>query len=358
MPLERFGELIYAVAVIVRKLKYLVKRAIHDILFDIVVMVVVVWLVSGISFSAVEGVDIFTALYWALATMSTVGYGDIAPQTPTGRLIAGLTMVAGIVSFTALVSAGAGRIVENAERKRLGYIQYRGKRHIVVIGWTPAAEAAIKELRMRGFRGDIVLVTEKPSAVVREARLEDVTIIRGDITRADTLLRADIPHASMVIVSTDDDAKTVLVVLAVKALNPHARIVAEALHPENVQLIHRAGADIVVATRHLGGRMLANSLIEPGAAMLLEDISVFLGDRGVQIRELPAGPYAGKKYLDALLELRRKGITLIAIRRGGKLISNPSDDFTIREGDVLIAVIPIIPGATETIETPTPVNPS
>jgi len=358
LPLERFGELIYAVAVIVRKLKYLVKRAIHDILFDIVVMVVVVWLVSGISFSAVEGVDIFTALYWALATMSTVGYGDIAPQTPTGRLIAGLTMVAGIVSFTALVSAGAGRIVENAERKRLGYIQYRGKRHIVVIGWTPAAEAAIKELRMRGFRGDIVLVTEKPSAVVREARLEDVTIIRGDITRADTLLRADIPHASMVIVSTDDDAKTVLVVLAVKALNPHARIVAEALHPENVQLIHRAGADIVVATRHLGGRMLANSLIEPGAAMLLEDISVFLGDRGVQIRELPAGPYAGKKYLDALLELRRKGITLIAIRRGGKLISNPSDDFTIREGDVLIAVIPIIPGATETIETPTPVNPS
>ncbi|HIP65469.1 MAG TPA: hypothetical protein EYH08_02955 [Pyrodictium sp.] len=341
--------MIHAVVLIVRKLKYLLRRAVHDILFDILVVVVAVWLASGISFSIVEGVDVFTGLYWALVTMATVGYGDITPQTPMGKLIASLTIVAGIVSFTALVSVGAGRIVESAERKRLGYIHYRGRRHIVVIGWTPAAEAAIKELRMRGFRGDIVLVTEKPSAVVREARLEDVTIIRGDITRIDTLLRADVPHASMVIVSTDDDAKTVLAVLAVKALNPHARIVAEALHPENVQLIHKAGADIVVATRHLGGRMLANSLIEPGAAMLLEDISVFLGDRGVQIRELPAGPYAGKKYLDALLELRRKGITLVAVRRGGKLISNPSDDFMIREGDVLIVVVPV--KAVEVVET-------
>ena len=351
--------MIYAIVVVVRKLKYLVKRAIHDILFDILLIVVVIWLVSGISFSLVEKVDVLTGLYWALVTMATVGYGDITPQTPMGKLIASLTIIGGIVSFTALVSVGAGRIVESAERKRLGYIQYRGRRHIVVIGWTPAAEAAIKELRMRGFRGDIVLVTEKPSAVVREARLEDVAIIRGDITRMDTLLRADIPHASMVIVSTDDDAKTVLAVLAVKALNPQARIVAEALHPENVQLIHRAGADIVVATRHLGGRMLANSLIEPGAAMLLEDISVFLGDRGVQIRELPAGPYAGKKYLDALLELRRKGITLVAIRRGGRLISNPSDDFMIREGDVLIVVIPIRPGVAEVVGTQsTPTNPS
>ena len=341
--------MIHAVVIIVRKLRYLLKRVIHDILFDILAVVVVVWLVSGISFSLVEKVDIFTGLYWALVTMATVGYGDITPQTPTGKLIASLTIVAGIVTFTALVSVGAGRIVESAERKRLGYINYRGKKHIVVIGWTPAAEAAIRELRMRGFRGDIVLVTEKPSAVVREARLEDVTIIRGDITRIDTLLRADVPHASMVIVSTDDDAKTVLAVLAVKALNPHARIVAEALHPENVQLIHKAGADIVVATRHLGGRMLANSLIEPGAAMLLEDISVFLGDRGVQIRELPSGPYAGKKYLDALLELRRKGITLVAVRRGGKLISNPSDDFMIREGDVLIVVVPV--KAVEVVET-------
>ncbi|HIC98613.1 MAG TPA: hypothetical protein EYP08_02880 [Pyrodictiaceae archaeon] len=73
------------------------------------------------------------------------------------------------------------------------------------------------------------------------------------------------------------------------------------------------------------------------------------------MRELPAGPYAGKRYLDALLELRRKGITLVAIRRGGKLISNPSDDFMIREGDVMIVVIPI--RATETTEThPAPLN--
>ncbi len=309
------------------------------LLFDILVIAVTVWIVSGTLFSLVEHLSLFNGLYWALVTMTTVGYGDIVPHTAAGKIIAMLTITAGIAVYTATISVIAGSIVEAAEKRRQGYIRYRGVRHIVVVGWTPASEAAIRELRSRGYTGDIVLVTEKPSTVIREADIEGVTLVRGDPTRRETLLRANVPKANMVIVSTNDDASTALVVLSVRGLNTHARIVAESLHPENVGLMHKAGADIVVPTRDLGGRMLATSLIEPGAAMFIETISR-AEERPVELHEIPAAPWAGRSYLEALLALREKNLTPVAVRRRGTLIPNPPNDFTLEDDDILVVLAP------------------
>jgi voltage-gated potassium channel len=324
------------VARLLRRLLRAIKR---HVLADVALIAAAVWFTSGALFSLVEGVGFFDGLYWALVTMTTVGYGDIVPHTLYGRVIAMLTIISGIAVYTATISLAAGSLIEAAERRRQGYIRYRGVRHVVVVGWTPASEAAIRELRNRGYTGDIVLVTEKPATVLREAELEGVTLVRGDPTRRDTLLRANVPRANMVIVSTNDDAKTVLVVLAVRGLNGRARIVAEALHPENVELMHKAGADIVVPTRDLGGRMLATSLIEPGAAMFVENISRAEA-RPIELHEMPAAPYAGRRYIDVLLEMRKKGLTPVALRRRGVLISNPSDDMVIEPDDILVVVMP------------------
>jgi voltage-gated potassium channel len=66
------------------------------------------------------------ALWWALQTITTVGYGDVVPTTPAGRVVGGVVMVLG-VSFIAFVTAGvtstviqrsgeASREVEHAQR--------------------------------------------------------------------------------------------------------------------------------------------------------------------------------------------------------------------------------------------------
>jgi voltage-gated potassium channel len=67
---------------------------------------------GGTAFAAVEKEpDVWDGVWWALTTMTTVGYGDISPETDTGRIIAIFVMVVGIGFGTLLIGAVAQRFV-------------------------------------------------------------------------------------------------------------------------------------------------------------------------------------------------------------------------------------------------------
>jgi voltage-gated potassium channel Kch len=55
------------------------------------------------------------ALWWAIVTVTTVGYGDITPQTATGRFVAGLLMIVGIGTIGLLASSLASVLIVKKE---------------------------------------------------------------------------------------------------------------------------------------------------------------------------------------------------------------------------------------------------
>jgi len=55
--------------------------------------------------------DLATGLWWAVATVTTVGCGDVVPATPTGRLLAAALMFVGIGAFAFLTAVAASAIV-------------------------------------------------------------------------------------------------------------------------------------------------------------------------------------------------------------------------------------------------------
>ncbi len=57
------------------------------------------------------------ALWWAVATVTTVGYGDVYPQTPVGRLMGGILMIAGVALFGTFTAAVASFFVQQDVRK-------------------------------------------------------------------------------------------------------------------------------------------------------------------------------------------------------------------------------------------------
>jgi voltage-gated potassium channel len=56
-------------------------------------------------------------LWWALQTVTTVGYGDVVPSTGTGRVIGGLVMISGIAFLTVVTAAVTASLIEAARRR-------------------------------------------------------------------------------------------------------------------------------------------------------------------------------------------------------------------------------------------------
>lgn len=59
---------------------------------------------GGIAIHFVEGMSFFDGIWWSFVTATTVGYGDISPSTPAGRVIAALLMITGIGLIGSLTS--------------------------------------------------------------------------------------------------------------------------------------------------------------------------------------------------------------------------------------------------------------
>ena len=57
------------------------------------------------------------SLWWAITTMATVGYGDMAPITPIGRLIGGIAMVFGIAMFAVPAGILASGFAEELRKR-------------------------------------------------------------------------------------------------------------------------------------------------------------------------------------------------------------------------------------------------
>src|SRR5215467_9899949 len=80
--------------------------------------------VSAISAVVIRLVDqhdfhsLGSAFWWAVQTVTTVGYGDVVPTTTVGRIVGGLEMVVG-VSFIAFLTAGVTSVTIRREHEEL-----------------------------------------------------------------------------------------------------------------------------------------------------------------------------------------------------------------------------------------------
>jgi len=201
--------------------------------------------------------DLVTALYYAMVTMSTVGYGDITPQTAEAKLFAVSIIVLGVAVFaTSLTAVIAPLVTRSLQRivNRKG-IRMQRENHFVVIGNTPLALNTLHELARRGHPVTLLMRVEPESGVP-----EDVDKVIGDPSDGAVLRKAGADKAQAVLAMLPDDSENAFVVLAVRELAGKARTVAavnDAQHLGRVQLVQ---PDVVIAPQILGGELAAMML--------------------------------------------------------------------------------------------------
>jgi voltage-gated potassium channel len=84
--------------------------------YTIVALVLAV-LGGGSLFAGLEHIKVGTGIYWAVTTVTTVGYGDVTPTTAAGRVLAMIVMSVGIVSLGFLTAAASERWMANARKQ-------------------------------------------------------------------------------------------------------------------------------------------------------------------------------------------------------------------------------------------------
>ncbi|GAW91577.1 TrkA-N domain-containing protein [Calderihabitans maritimus] len=288
-----------------------------------------------------EDMSFLDTLWLTITGVTTVGYGDIVPVTPGGRVFTLFLNIAGVGLFLYAVSNVTAFLIEGHLKNELGRRKTmraieKLSNHIIVCGAGRVGNEII--FRLRKEKVPFVVVESDPQKVA-ELSAEGVLCVEGDATSDAVLEQAGIHRAVGLVTSLPDDAANVFVTLTSKGLNPRIKVVARSNRPETEEKLLRAGADKVVSPSAIGGRRMAISILKPASVDFIETL---MHDQDLEF-ELEEVTVSSKSSLVGK-ELRHSGIKqeasamVVAIKRGEKIINNPPAHEKIQAGDLLIVI--------------------
>src|SRR6478736_6033264 len=270
-------------------------------------------------------------LYYATVSLSTTGYGDITPYTPTARLVNVLVITPLRVAFLIVLIGTTVETLTTQSRQALKIQRWRNKvrNHTIVVGYGTKGRSAVAAMV-----GDEVapadVVDENPAALER-AKSAGLVTVRGSATDSEVLRLASAQHAKAIIVATNRDDAAVLVTLTARELAPNAKIIAAVREAENQHLLEQSGADSTVVTSETAGRLLGIAVQTPSVVEMMEDLltpdaGFAIAEREVETKEVGGSP-------------RHNPDIVLGVVRGGKLlrVDDPQVD-ALELGDRLLYV--------------------
>ncbi len=303
-------------------------------------------LVGGaLLFSVTENMGLLDSLWWSVVTMTTVGYGDISPASPGGKIVGVVLMLTGIGFLGLFTATIASVFVENKIMENKGMKAIVAKDHFVICGWNFQGLRILKELladaKLEG-RAIVILANleEKPSIE------EGVYFVRGDID-AESIEKTCLKDANTAILLCDDtveagyrDAKMVMDVLNIRSSCPSLYICAELADAATVDHAKRAGANEIIVGGELRSKLLVQAALDHGITELVSELVSNRYGHELYKFKTPQN-LVGKRFFEALCELKKeKDIICLGLQKAvdDTVVTNPPSDLKLEEGDHLLVV--------------------
>ena len=177
--------------------------------------------------------DVFTSLYWAVVTVSTVGYGDVVPTNGYTELFTIVVILVAVFLVAYLISIIISVVTDTSHRKAMGTLGTEFSHHMVVIGYGVAGRTAVRELLALGER--VAVVTERPDEIpnMRALAVEDrVFVTYLPSGEQEILDRVAVRNAKAVLVCTPNDTTNLNLALADRTTAPQVRVVVSVTRSE------------------------------------------------------------------------------------------------------------------------------
>ncbi len=284
-------------------------------------------------------VGFIDSIYYTTVTLSTTGYGDIAPFTPGARLVNAFVITPLRIAFLVLLIGTTLEVLASQGREQFRVARWRKKmdNHVVVIGYGTKGRSAVELLLSNGVDKQKVVVVDPGTVAQEEAHADGLAVVTGDATRREVLRRAGVDRAQQVIITTARDDTTVLATLTVRQLNPDTYIVAAVREQDNVPLVRQSGADSVITSSDAVGRRLGLASFSPNLGSVMEDLlthgeGLEVAERDLMVSEVGKAPQSLPdqviavvrdekvyRYFDPTVTLLARGDELIVVRPAKEL---------------------------------------
>jgi voltage-gated potassium channel len=294
----------------------------------LVAIAVGIVVLGAILFSVTQDVDFGVALYWAVVTATTVGYGDVTPHDTAGRIIAAGVMLTTIPIVGALFALVAGAAALSHVRRLLGMDSSLPTRPFtLVLGGHPVLARVIEELSHAG--DPVVLVAPaKPAGLPDEFRY-----IAGDPADEELLRRCNPSAAVRALIACENDADTLVIAVAIHSLAPALEVYALTQSPRVARALGELCVTHTLSSDELVGHTLAKSLETPRAGDVLLALVDATSYRMVEQAVDPA------MVSQRLSQARgRSGTLVLGVCRGDRVDLGIDEDPVLTAEDRLIVL--------------------
>ncbi|MEZ4721607.1 MAG: potassium channel protein [Flavobacteriales bacterium] len=290
-------------------------------------------LLGTVGYVFIEGYAWLDGFYMTAITLSTVGFEEVQPLSPAGKVFTAFLIITTFGTFAYTVTNITRYLVSG--QYRTYYKNYKVMNelehlvdHVIVCGYGRNGRQAVKTLEAHN---KTFAVIEGDQEVVNRVHEEhpEMLIIHGDATDESMLQKAGVERANALIATLPKDADNLFVVLSSRELNKGLNIISRASDDRSERKLKIAGANNVILPDSVGGSHMATLVLTPDLMEFLDHISLMGKDEStlveVRFRNLPKD-FEHKTIME--LEKRyQTGARIIGFKTPeNQIIVNPSPE--------------------------------
>ncbi len=294
-------------------------------------------------------INLFDAFWYSIVTLTTVGYGDYYPVTPTGKWIGMIFVLSSMGVLGLLISTLTAFIQSNLEKRRLGFMGANFENHIIVIGWNRFGQNVCDQIIKSDHKVAIVTDRKEDVDLINSIYSSEAAfVVYSNLDNLENLDLVNVSKCAKIFLNFEDDTTSLVYVLNLKRVYPDINVIVSLNNSKLKDTFSSAGVTYAVSKESIIAKLVASYIFEPDVAEITEDMmAVANAETDYDLQEyqvIEDNPYLNENCLQAFVNLKTDyncifmGLAKKNMSGSWDVIRNPGEEVKIEIDNYVVVL--------------------